>query len=177
MIETERLILRNWRDGDVAPYYAMFQDLRVMAFLGKPQTLEAVRAEVTEAREEINAKCYGFWAVECRADRQFIGFCGVQSGPLGTPIAKRPEIGWRLAHAYWGQGLALEAAQATLAWAWAMLPDDSVWAITVPANTRSWGLMERLGMTRQTELDFDHPDVPFGSPLKRQITYRIDRPV
>ncbi len=175
MIETDRLILRNWCDADAMPYHAMFQDSRVMAYLGSPQTYEMVQAEVADSTEKISADSYGFWAVEHRADQRFIGFCGLQSGPAGTPIAGLPEIGWRLAHDYWGQGYAREASEASLAWAWANLPDDEIWATTVAANRRSWGLMERIGMSRQAHLDFDHPALDNESPLRRQITYSIAR--
>ena len=49
-------------------------------------------------------------------------------------------------------------------------------AITVIGNRRSWGLMERLGMARAADDDFDHPNVPIGNPIRRHITYRITRP-
>ena len=91
------------------------------------------------------------------------------------PITDEIEIGWRLAHDAWGQGYAREAAEASLAWGWANLPVPTIAAITVPANTRSRGLMERLGMVRVADGDFDHPDVPDGSPLQRHILYRIAR--
>ena len=117
---------------------------------------------------------YCFWAVERRADARFIGFCGLKPGKYTWP--DEPEIGWRLARDAWGQGYAREAAAASLAWAWANLDAPTVAAITVPANTRSWGLMERLGMTRDPAGDFDHPDVTVGSPLRRHLTYRIARP-
>ena len=81
-----------------------------------------------------------------------------------------------LARDAWGQGYAREVARATLDWGFANLAEDTIWAITVPANIRSWGLMERLGMTRQIDMDFDHPNVPDDSPLKRHITYNIMRP-
>ena len=44
-------------------------------------------------------------------------------------------------------------------------------------NARSWGLMERLGMERAIDDDFDHPNVPIGNPIRPHITYRIVRPV
>ncbi len=47
---------------------------------------------------------------------------------------------------------------------------------TVPANTPSWGLMERLGMTHRPELDFDHPAFAAGHPLRRHLVYTIGRP-
>jgi hypothetical protein len=49
-------------------------------------------------------------------------------------------------------------------------------AITTLANTRSWGLMERLGMVRHPDEDFDHPDLAEGDPLRPHILYRIQRP-
>jgi len=74
-----------------------------------------------------------------------------------------------------GQGYAREAAVASLAWAWANLPVPAIMAITNLANTRSWGLMERLGMTRYPDEDFDHPEVPEGDPLRLHILYCIHR--
>ncbi len=178
-IETERLILREWRESDHLPFHAMFLDADVMAFLGPtlelPDSLNVVVAVIARLRATQAEHSCCFWAVERLEDSQFIGFCGVEPGPEATPIENRLEIGWRLARDFWGQGYALEAAKASLSWAFANLKDDSVWAITVPANTRSWGLMERLGMKRQHDMDFDHPNVPDGSPLKQHITYRIGR--
>ena len=60
---------------------------------------------------------------------------------------------------------------------WRNLDVPRITAITVPANTASWGLMERLGMVRDQGADFDHPRVPDDSPLKRHIVYRIARPI
>lgn len=174
MIETERLILRPWRDEDVAPFHAMSQDPEVMRFIGPPTTLE----QAWQARRRMGA-CqdehgHCFWAVERRTDGAFIGFCGLKPGK--PPIVGEVEIGWRFAPTCWGQGLAREAAVASLAWGWANLDAPAIAAITVPANTRSWGLMERLGMTRFPDEEFDHPNLAPGDPLRRHLLYRIARP-
>lgn len=176
MIETDRLVLRPWRDEDRAPFAAMGQDAEVMRFLGPLQTVDEANDAVDRMIEFQSTLGYCFWAVERRADGAFLGFCGLKPGPAGTPLAARLEIGWRLARAHWGQGYAREAAQASLDWGWATLPDPAILAMTVTENSASWGLMERLGMTRLADQDFDHPGVPDGSPLKRHIVYRIDRP-
>ena len=175
-IETQRLILREWRDEDLAPLHAMCNDLRVMEFLGPLSTMAEIDDAIVRQRGFQAALGYCYWAVERRVDRAMIGFCGIMPGPEGIPNEGKPDIGWRLATQAWGQAFAREAAAASLDWFWANQPDDAVWAITVPANVRSWGLMERLGMARQPDLDFDHPRVPDGSPLKRHISYRINRP-
>lgn len=173
-IVTERLILRGWRDADVDPFHAMSSDPRVMATLGPLMTPEQA-AELIRLVEARRTKTgYTFWAVERRSDGLFLGWCGVKPGPEGTPIAGEIEIGWRIAADHWGQGYAREAARASLDWVWANLDVDSVAAITTPGNARSWGLMERLGMIRAVEDDFDHPAA--AENLRHHITYRIARP-
>ncbi len=175
MIETERLVLRGWRDEDAAPFLAMGQDSEVMAYLGPRQTAEDVAAAIARQRDLLESIGHCFWAMEERASGAFIGFCGLKPGAAGTPVEGRTEIGWRLARAHWGKGYAREAAQASLDWGWAK-GIDSIWAITVPANVRSWGLMERLGMTRRPDLDFDHPLPGLQERLKAHVTYSIERP-
>lgn len=174
MIETQRLILRGWRESDIAPLHAMGQDPEVMRYLGPPLSIDAAREGHDRMVACQAAHGYCFWAVERRADGAFIGFCGIKPGD--SFLAGETEIAWRLARDAWGQGYAHEAAEASLAWGWANLAIPRVTAITVPANTRSWGLMERLGMTRVVGGDFDRPDLAVGDPLRRHILYRIDRP-
>jgi RimJ/RimL family protein N-acetyltransferase len=175
MIETARLILRRWQDCDRAPFHAMGNDPRVMAFLGASQSLDDVDAGIKRQNDFIDRLGHGFWAIERRSDHEFLGFCGIKPGAFGTPIENLPEIGWRLAARHWGQGYAKEAALASLAWGWENLADDAIWAITVPANVRSWGLMERIGMTRRHDLDFDFPGFSLDHPLRRHISYMIGR--
>lgn len=177
MIETERLILRGWRDSDVAPFHAMGNDPDVMRYLGPPMTLADAQSAADRQNDFIASHGYCFWAIERKADAQFLGFCGIKPGPEGTPIAGEVEIGWRLRRDAWGKGYAREAAEAAIAWVWANTGATDIAAMTVLANANSWGLMERLGMTRDHAADFDHPAVPDDSPLKRHIVYRIARPV
>lgn len=175
-IELPSLILREWRDSDAAPFLAMGRDPEVMAFLGplmEPADVDRIITRVRSYQAELG---YCAWALEQRSDGAMVGFCGLIPGPAGTPLEGKVEIAWRLARPHWGKGYARDAALAALGWAWANLDAPSIWAITVTANTRSWGLMERIGMTRHHDLDFDHPAVPDGDPLKRHITWSIDRP-
>lgn len=176
MIETERLILRAWRDSDVAPFHALCNDPAVMRYLGPNLSLAEAKAAADRQNAFIASHGHGFWAVERRTDGAFLGFTGIKPGPHGTPLHDKPEIGWRFAAAFHGQGYAHEAAQASLDWGWANLRDDAILAMTVIGNTRSWGLMERLGMIRDHALDFDHPAVPADSPLRPHIVYSIARP-
>ena len=174
MIETARLILRRWRQADVAPFHAMGQDAEVMRYLGPAPTWAEAQAAHDRmlACQAEHGMC--FWAIERRADAAFIGFCGLKPGK--PPIEPDVEIGWRLARAAWGRGYASEAAAASIAWGWAHLDVRSIAAITVPANVRSWGLMERLGMSRYPNEDFAHPELPADDPLSRHVLYRLARP-
>jgi RimJ/RimL family protein N-acetyltransferase len=176
MIETARLILRRWTDADRPVFHAHCSDPEVMRYLGPRQTRAETDAALDRQNGYIESHGYGFWAVERRDDGVLLGFCGLKPGAPATPIADDVEIGWRFGSAHWGLGYAREAAEASLAWGWRNTDAPSIAAITVAANGRSWGLMERLGMSRVEGGDFDHPAVPDGSPLKRHIIYRIARP-
>jgi RimJ/RimL family protein N-acetyltransferase len=172
MIETERLLLRPWRDADREPFWAMACDAEVMRYL---PALDRVESDAGVDRQMAMQAEHGhcFWAVEHKDTRGFIGFCGVV--PPRPPLSET-EIGWRLERAAWGQGYAREAAAASLDWAWRMLPVPTVVAITTVENSRSWGLMKRLGMTYCPEEDFDHPHLAADDPLLPHVLYRIHRP-
>jgi RimJ/RimL family protein N-acetyltransferase len=173
MIETERLILRGWRDSDREPFHDMSQDERVMATLGPLLWRDESDTLIDRMQGILDTHGFTFWAIERRVDGAFLGFCGLKPGAEDTPIEGEIEIGWRLAHQYWGQGYAREAAQASLDWGFAHLDIPSIAAITTVENVRSWGLMERLGMARAAQDDFEHPRAI--ERLRPHITYRIAR--
>ena len=172
MIETERLLLRPWRDTDRKPFWAMAHEPEVMRYLPAIDRLDS-DGLIDRQIERQAGHGYCLWAMELKAEKRFIGFCGML--PPHDPFVEI-EIGWRLAHADWGKGYAREGAEACLDWAWLKLDAASVIAVTVPANLRSWGLMLRLGMTRNPDEDFDHPNLLEGDPLRRHVLYRIERP-
>ena len=97
-------------------------------------------------------------------------------GAHDVPVKDKLEIGWRLAFDTWGKGYITEAAKACIIWAAEKFPDEEVWAITSENNTRSRAVMERLGMTYQPDMDFDHPAVDPDSDLLRHVTYCSKEP-
>ena len=112
-LDTERLILRGWRDADVAPWAALNADPAVREFLGPPLTVEQSAASVWRFQEELERNGYGFWAVEVRDTGEFIGFTGLD--PLDDDLPfDGVEAGWRLSRDAWGHGYATEAARAAL---------------------------------------------------------------
>jgi RimJ/RimL family protein N-acetyltransferase len=171
-METERLILREWRDEDRDPFFALNSDPAVMEFLPAGTRADSDAAvERMIATQAEHGHC--FWAVERKADGAFLGFCGPM--PAREPL-NEVELGWRLAREAWGHGYATEGARASLAWCWANLDTPTVMAITVPANLRSRRVMEKIGLTYVEGGDFDHPALPEGDPLRRHVLYRIRRP-
>ena len=176
-IETERLILRDWCDADLAPFNAMCRHPEVMAQLGPLQSRDETRTAITRQRALQAALGHCFWAIERHSDSAFLGFCGLKIAPEGIAgLEDAIEIGWRLRRDAWGCGYAFEAATASLNWGWANLAIDRIIAITTPANVRSQALMTRLGMIRLPDLDFDHPALAHDDPLRPHVTFEIIRP-
>ena len=116
---------------------------------------------------------FGLWAVEVRDTADFIGFTGLARQTFEAHFTPAVEVGWRLAAHAWGHGYATEAASASLDFAFGDLGLDEVVSMTATSNTRSIAVMERLGMFRDPDDDFDHPRVPEGHPLRPHVLYRI----
>ena len=95
-LETERLILREWRDGDKVAFHAINTDPRVMKFLGPAMTMQDIDALVARLRGLQETLGHCFWAVERKDDGRLIGWCGLIRGGKNTPIEDRVEVGWRL---------------------------------------------------------------------------------
>jgi ribosomal-protein-alanine N-acetyltransferase len=105
----------------------------------------------------------------------FIGFVGLWVPGFTTHFTPCVEIGWRLAKEHWGNGYASEAAVACLRFGFEKLTLKQIVAFTAPLNKRSTAVMERIGMSRNPEDDFDHPNIPPGNPLRRHVLYRMNR--
>ena len=110
-----------------------------------------------------------------KGDGAFAGVTGLAVPRFEAPFTPCVEIGWRLAPAHWGQGYATEAARAALAFGFKTAGLEEIVSFTVPANLPSRSVMERLGMTRRPEDDFDHPALPSGHELRRHVLYRLRR--
>ena len=172
-LESARLVLREWRDGDFDALHALCTDPAVMATIGPVHDREKSRGLLRRLQDRQRQHGCTFWAMERKQDARVLGFCGASRGTV-PQLEDQLEIGWRLASDCWGQSYAREAAEATLGWLAQSHPRQPVWAITSVANTRSRGLMERLGMHYCEGMDFDHPAVADDSPLKPHVTYRLE---
>jgi RimJ/RimL family protein N-acetyltransferase len=174
-LRTDRLVLRDWLERDRVPYAAMNADPEVMRHFPNPLSRDESDAMLESLTPKWAEHGFGGWIVERAADGAFLGVTGFSRPSFDPPIIPEVEIGWRYARASWGHGYATEAAEAALAYGFEVVGLDDVVSFTVPANERSWRVMERLGMTRDPADDFDHPRLPRGHPLRRHILYRLRR--
>jgi RimJ/RimL family protein N-acetyltransferase len=176
-LETERLILRDWREADWEPFFRHTNTAAVMRWLGGLLDEEA-QAKIRE-RLPLVADEHGhcFWVVERKRDGghlagELLGFCGLKRANMaGGPMGDF-EVGWRFREDAWGRGYAKEAAIASLEVGFGRFGAPHIIALTIAENAASWGLMERLGMRRRPDLDFRCPDF---LPDRDTIVYSIDR--
>ncbi len=171
MIETERLVLRPWRDADREPFAALNADPVVMEHFPNILTRAESDAAIDRNNALIATHRWGNFAVERRVDGAMIGHIGVKPTGSDLPFGGLCEVGWRLARETWGVGYASEGARAILTYSFADLRLPEVVAFTTLTNTRSEAVMRRIGMTRAADRDFDHPALPKGHPLERHIVY------
>lgn len=173
-LATERMRLRPWTEDDYAPFWTMSSDPRVYEFLPPFADRNACDVFADRLRGDFERRGWGFWVLEHKESGGFMGIAGMhEPGPefgVGRPCV---EIGWRLNPAFWGKGFATEAARAVMRFAFTELRLDELVSFTAVANTRSFGVMERLGMEREKE--FDLLVIPPGDPIRRSYLYRLTR--
>ena len=167
--------MRCWRQSDHPVFAAINRDPKVMEFIGSPLSEERSDALVDRIEAGFGERGFGLWALEAVGVAPFIGFAGLNVPQFEAPFTPAVEVGWRLDSKWWGHGFATEAGRAALNFAFDRLELPEIVSFTAQGNVRSRRVMERLGMTRDTAEDFDHPLVPEGSKLRRHVLYRIRR--
>lgn len=176
-LRTDRLLLRRWRDEDRPLIAAVNADPLVMATLGPPMTRAESDAAIDRTEAFFEQHGYGLWAVELVAEPgSCLGFVGLSVPRFEAAFLPGVEVGWRIASERWGHGYAPEGARAALAFAWDVLGLDEVVSFTAVINTKSRRVMDKVGLVRDPDGDFEHPNVPAGDPLRPHVLYRVRRP-
>ncbi len=176
LIETERLILRRWRETDREPYVEMMVDPQISDWLGGPFTPDEAFERIARNEAALEAHGYGRMAMERRSDGRFIGYCGLMPIADNLPFDDGFEVGWSVAPGAWGLGYAGEAARAVFADGFERLGLEAILAFTGTVNFRSQAVARKLSMIRAPDLDFDHPGLADDHPLKRHLVFVASKP-
>jgi RimJ/RimL family protein N-acetyltransferase len=157
VIETERLILRQWRNTDVAPNTAMLADPGTARYItadNKPVTSELAgwrNAAVMAGHWALHGA--GMFVVEEKRSGKYVG----RVGPWFPPGWPGFEVGWGIAPEFRGKGYAVEAARASIDWSFATFELDQIMHCIDCENLASQAVARRLGAEKQGEFDlFGH---------------------
>ncbi len=163
-LETDRLLLRMFRDSDITTVAEWSADPNVMRYVGDGQPINRCNAWRAMASwlGHWQLRGYGFWAMEEKATQQLVGRCGF----FNPPDWPRFEVGWTLHPQHWRKGFATEAANAALKYAFTAMRRDAVSSIIHPDNAASIQVATRIGERLAGEADL------FG---KRVLIYEITK--
>jgi ribosomal-protein-alanine N-acetyltransferase len=148
---TPRLELRAFRPNDLDTLAAIYADPAVMRYIRGgvsegPRTREQTAASMEAYANDWDQQGYGIWAVVDRSYNHLLGVCG---------FVDRAEIGSILGRAFWGQGIATEAARACLWYGFERLGLAEIGAGAKRENIASLRVLEKLGMCRGANDYFD----------------------
>ena len=150
MLETARMRLLPWQPEDWLQLRPIATDREVVRYIsnGEPWPDERIREWAGRQVTHFSKFGFCFWKLIYKETGEMIGFCGLQ--PLdATPDI---EIGWWLARAWWGKGLATEAAREALRDGFERVGLERIVSIAMRENVSSTRIMEKLGMKYEREM-------------------------
>jgi RimJ/RimL family protein N-acetyltransferase len=175
-LETERLVLRRFHDGDLDCLVELDSDPEVMRYIsgGRARPREEIERDVLPAllRYYEHFVGYGFWAAIEKGSATFIGWFHLRPGP-GAPVDE-PELGYRLRASAWGKGYATEGSRRLIDKAFTELGAKRVVAGTMAVNIRSRRVMEKAGLTLVRTYHRNWP-YPVPGADEGEVEYAIRR--
>ncbi|NLN83884.1 MAG: GNAT family N-acetyltransferase [Firmicutes bacterium] len=172
--ETERLIMRRWREEDLAPFIEMNQDPKVCQYFRNTISPESsVKFYYNTVVPQFAKYGWGLYAVEVKETSEFIGFNGFHWLDIKADFAPCIEIGWRLKSDAWGFGYATEGAKAALKHGFEVHNIEEVFSNTSALNVPSENVMKRIGLKHIGF--FDYPGFAEDEPLRNHVLYHMDR--
>ena len=148
-LETERLILREYRESDTADVHEYAKDPEVVRHMPWGPNTEVDSREFHKriaAEQAADPRVSWELAIELKAEGRVIGGCGVR---IQNAENREADMGYVLNRAYWGQGIITEAARAMLAFGFNQLGMHRIWATCHPDNIGSIRVLEKIGMRRE----------------------------
>ena len=175
MLDTMRLRLRRLCPADEADLVALDSDALVMRYIGNPPGIRTHDETVDRVRQRIDADhgAAGWWVIEGKRDGVFHGVGLLLPMPDGDDV----EVGYRLARASWGRGIATEAAAALIDHAFTRLALPRVVAVVYPDNHLSRRVLGKLGFTHDGPRQYRGARIEhFVLPADAWRRRRVDNP-
>ena len=171
-LNTTRLRLRNWQVEDLPRWIAMNSDPVTLKYFVRTDTKEESEKSFERIRNYLELHEFGLWAAEEKESENFMGFIGLSERFIeGVSFTPCIEIGWRLDKEFWGRGYATEGALEVLKFGKEILKIDQIYSYTARINTPSINVMKKIGLSERPELDFDHPKINAGEPIRNHVVF------
>lgn len=145
ILETDRLLLRQFTTDDYDLMYQLNSDAEVMKYIldGKTQSYEEAKAYLDRILGlYAQHPQLGTWAVEWKENNDFVGWACLR--PFEQP--EKRELGYRLLKKYWGMGIASEISQAIVQYGFQTLNLPQIMAVLVKEHKASWRVLEKAGL-------------------------------
>lgn len=149
VLETHRLILRQYTEDDFPALYALLSDPVTMQHYPKPYDAAGAKRWLDWSLENYRKHGFGWWAIERKDTGEFIGDCGITMQMIDGQLL--PEIGYHLHQNHWRCGFGKEAAKAVRDWGFAHTDFDCLYAYMTAANAASWSTAAAAGMKKIKE--------------------------
>jgi RimJ/RimL family protein N-acetyltransferase len=159
MIETERLLLREYKLEDFNTLFEIMSDEEIMKHYPAPFDEERTRGWIMWNVNNYKKYGFGLWAVILKETGEFIGDCGITIQNIEGEIL--PEIGYHIHKKYWRCGFGSEAAKAVRNWVFHNTDYDTIYSYMKYTNVGSYSTAIAIGMKKVKE----YPDP------KNEISY------
>jgi RimJ/RimL family protein N-acetyltransferase len=177
ILETPRLIMRQFTKDDVDNLFDLNSDPEVMRYIngGRPTPREVIRDEIIPFHLAVYNRLdrLGTWAAESSATGEFLGWFHFRPGP-DTDITNI-DLGYRLRRSAWNKGYATEGSQALISGGFTDLGVERVFGHTMTVNTASRRVMEKCGLTLVRTSAYEGADVIEGAE-HGEVEYALTKP-
>jgi len=171
-LETEHLILRQWKEDDFLPYSRLTANKETMKFFPKMLTQKESDIAANKFQNLIVKRGWGFWAIEEKETSLFLGYAGLHAPKTKFPFSPCVEIAWRVDKKYWENGYVLDLGKVILKYAFEVLKLNEVVYFSSIHNKKAEQIMQQLDMIKEKKT-FCHSFVEKNHRLSEHYLYRI----
>ena len=166
VIETERLILREYTWEDLDDLYEILSDAETMQHYPKPYDLDGTKRWIAWSLDNYEKYGFGLWAMISKETGEFMGDCGLTIQNIDGQLL--PEIGYHLHKRYWHKGYGSEAAKAVRDWAFANTRYDCLYSYMKYTNVGSYSVALANGMKKIKEFPDEVDGILYAYAITRE---------